>query len=263
MQEQAVEKRDEMVDHIVRLDIKPLMTYNDGKKRKTTLTSFEKVLEHKEAGIATEKDSQASVKADCGKTKGTTDRKAGQVVEPKTATTLYADPVTGQAVTYEDVADVKKSPADKAVESQRVSAQAKTTSADSMKTTRYDSYFKKAAARYGVSESLLKAIAKAESNFNAKSVSSAGAMGVMQLMPATAKGLGVTNPYDPEQNIMGGAKCISQKLKEFNGDERMALAAYNAGSGAVRRYGGIPSYCKSYVNKVQSYKKAYETAGAV
>ncbi len=85
----------------------------------------------------------------------------------------------------------------------------------------------------------------------------------MQLMPDTAKGLGVTDPYDPEQNIMGGAKCISQKLEEFNGNERMALAAYNAGSGAVRRYGGIPSYCKSYVNKVQSYKKAYETADAV
>ena len=166
-------------------------------------------------------------------------------------------------MTYEDVADTRKSQADKASGTGRVSAQSKTTTADSMKTTKYDSYFKKAAAKYGVSESLLKAIAKAESNFNAKSVSSAGAMGVMQLMPDTAKGLGVTDPYDPEQNIMGGAKCISQKLKEFNGNERMALAAYNAGSGAVRRYGGIPSYCKSYVNKVQSYKKAYETADAV
>ncbi|WP_455057020.1 lytic transglycosylase domain-containing protein [Jutongia sp.] len=252
-----------MVDHIVRLDIKPLMTYNDGKKRKTTLTSFEKVLEHKEAGIATEEDTKASAKADRRKTKGSTDSKAGQAVETNPAKTLYADPVTGRAVTYEDVADAKKSQADKTSGTRSVSAQSKTTTADSMKTTRYDSYFKKAAAKYGVSESLLKAIAKAESNFNAKSVSSAGAMGVMQLMPDTAKGLGVTDPYDPEQNIMGGAKCISQKLKEFNGDERMALAAYNAGSGAVRRYGGIPSYCKSYVNKVQSYKKAYETADAI
>lgn len=263
MRGQAVGERDEMVDHIVRLDIKPLMTYNDGKKRKTTLTSFEKVLAHKENGIVNEEDIKTQEKADRRKLQSTTDRKAGQAVETRTAKTLYADPVTGRAVTYEDVADTKKSQADKASGTGSVSAQNKTTTADSMKTTKYDSYFKKAAAKYGVSESLLKAIAKAESNFNAKSVSGAGAMGVMQLMPDTAKGLGVTDPYDPEQNIMVGAKCISQKLKEFNGNERMALAAYNAGSGAVRRYGGIPSYCKSYVNKVQSYKKAYETADAV
>ncbi|MCI8377128.1 MAG: lytic transglycosylase domain-containing protein [Lachnospiraceae bacterium] len=132
-----------------------------------------------------------------------------------------------------------------------------------MKKTKYDSYFKAAAKKYNVSESLLKAIAKAESNFNPKDVSSSGAMGVMQLMPETAKGLGVKDPFDPEQNIMGGAKCISQKLKEFNGDVRLALAAYNAGSGAVRRNGGVPSYCKTYVSRVLSYKSAFETAAAV
>ena len=92
----------------------------------------------------------------------------------------------------------------------------RTTSASSMKTTPYDSYFKKAAKKYGVSESLLKAIAKAESNFNERDVSSSGAMGVMQLMPDTARGLGVEDPFDPEQNIMGGAKCIAGKLKEYN-----------------------------------------------
>ncbi|MCH5267243.1 MAG: lytic transglycosylase domain-containing protein [Lachnospiraceae bacterium] len=132
-----------------------------------------------------------------------------------------------------------------------------------MKTTKYDSYFKKAAKKYGVPESLLKAIAKAESNFNERDVSSSGAMGVMQLMPDTARSLGVDDPFDPEQNIMGGAKCIAQKLKEFNGDVKLALAAYNAGSGAVRRAGGIPSQCKSYVNKVLSYQKAFETAARV
>ncbi|MCI8771763.1 MAG: lytic transglycosylase domain-containing protein [Lachnospiraceae bacterium] len=132
-----------------------------------------------------------------------------------------------------------------------------------MKKTKFDAYFKAAAKKYNVSESLLKAIAKAESNFNPNDVSSSGAMGVMQLMPETAKGLGVKDPFDPEQNIMGGAKCISQKLKEFNGDVRLALAAYNAGSGAVRRNGGVPSYCKTYVSRVLSYKSAYETAVAV
>ena len=173
MRGQAVGERDEMVDHIVRLDIKPLMTYNDGKKRKTTLTSFEKVLAHKENGIVNEEDIKTQEKADRRKLQSMTTRKAGQAVETRTAKTLYADPVTGRAVTYEDVADTKKSQADKASGTGRVSAQSKTTTADSMKTTKYDSYFKKAAAKYGVSESLLKAIAKAESNFNAKSVSGA------------------------------------------------------------------------------------------
>ncbi|MBR1741516.1 MAG: lytic transglycosylase domain-containing protein [Lachnospiraceae bacterium] len=132
-----------------------------------------------------------------------------------------------------------------------------------MKKTKYDTYFKEAAEKYGVSESLLKAIAKAESDFSPNEVSSAGAIGIMQLMPETAKSLGVTDPYDPRQNILGGAKCIAQKLKEFNGDIRLALAAYNAGSGAVKRNGGVPSYCTKYVNRVISYKEAYETAVAV
>ena len=135
--------------------------------------------------------------------------------------------------------------------------------ASSMKKTKYNEYFKAAAKKYNVSESLLKAIAKAESDFNPDCVSSAGAMGIMQLMPETAKGLGVDDPYDPEQNIMGGAKCISLKLKEFKGDVKLALAAYNAGSGAVRRNGGVPSYCNTYVNRVLSYKEAFETADAV
>ena len=132
-----------MVDHIVRLDIKPLMTYNDGKKRKTTLTSFEKVLAHKENGIVNEEDIKTQAKADRRKLQSTTDRKAGQAVETRTAKTLYADPVTGRAVTYEDVADTKKSQADKASGTGSVSAQSKTTTADSMKTTKYDSYFRR------------------------------------------------------------------------------------------------------------------------
>lgn len=242
-----------MVDRVLRLDIKPLVTYSDGKKRKTTLTSFEAELKRKESSLTTTEE-------DVNKADSESENSVS-----KDKTICFRDPSTGRAVQYEDVAKAasKSSETDSAQKTEETSESSRTTTADSMKKTKYDEYFKKAAQKYNVSESLLKAIAKAESNFNAKCVSSAGAMGVMQLMPATAKSLGVSNPYDPEQNIMGGAKCISQKLKEFNGDERLALAAYNAGSGAVKRYGGVPSYCKTYVNRVQSYKKAYETAAAV
>lgn len=230
-----------MVESISYLNIKPYETYTDGKARQTTLTSFENVLHKEEKGTVASKEQTDTEKTDTDKT-AKIDDSAKQVV--------FVNPANGQKVIYEDVAK----------EAKKTAASSNITTADSMKTTKYDSIFKKAAKKYNVSESLLKGIAKAESNFNAKDVSSSGAMGVMQLMPETAKGLGVSNPYDPEENIMGGAKCIAQKIKEFNGDIRLALAAYNAGSGAVKRNGGIPSYCKSYVSKVLSYKKAFETA---
>lgn len=247
-----------MIDYILRLDIKPLTVHNDGKRRSTTLTSFESVLDSKKTDLTTKENITANSSENKLMTKKSSQN--SEDVSDSTVRSGFRDPVTGQTVTYKDVAE-KKDESTKTDKLGTATVSDRTTTADSMKKTKYDSYFKKAAKKYNVSESLLKAIAKAESGFNAKSVSSAGAMGVMQLMPATAKGLGVTDPYDPEQNIMGGAKCISQKLKEFNGDERMALAAYNAGSGAVRRYGGIPSYCKTYVNRVQSYKRAFQAAG--
>ena len=93
--------------------------------------------------------------------------------------------------------------------------------------------FDEAANTYGVSSTLLKSIARAESNFNTSAVSSAGAVGIMQLMPATAASLGVTDSYDAYQNIMGGANLISQLLARYNGDTSLALAAYNAGSANV------------------------------
>lgn len=117
--------------------------------------------------------------------------------------------------------------------------------------------FEKAADKYNVSIDLLKAIAKQESNFNPDATSRSGAMGVMQLMPATAKGLGVTDAYDAEQNIMGGAKLISSLINQYDGDTKLALAAYNAGSGNVRKYGGIPPFkeTQNYVVKVMQYYK--------
>lgn len=231
-----------MVESISYLNIRPYETYTDGKARQTTLTSFENVLHKEEKGTVTAKEQDDTEKTS---TAVKTDESEKEVV--------FVNPVSGQKVIYKDVAK----------EAEKSAAASNTTTVDSMKTTKYDSIFKKAAKKYNVSESLLKGIAKAESNFNAKDVSGSGAMGVMQLMPETAKSLGVSNPYDPEENIMGGAKCIAQKIKEFNGDIQLALAAYNAGSGAVKRNGGVPSYCKSYVSKVLSYKKAFETAKAV
>lgn len=117
-----------------------------------------------------------------------------------------------------------------------------------------DAIFKKASSTYGVSERILKAVAKAESDFSLTAVSKAGAMGIMQLMPATAKELGVSDPFDAEQNIMGGAKLLASNLKEFGGDLKLALAAYNAGSGAVKKYNGIPPYkeTQNYVKKIMA-----------
>lgn len=127
-----------------------------------------------------------------------------------------------------------------------------------------NSIFEEAASTYGVSAKLLTSIARAESNFNPNAVSSAGAIGIMQLMPATAVSLGVTNSYDPRENIMGGAKLISQLLTKYSGNVSLALAAYNAGSSNVDAYGGIPPFTETqnYVKKVLAYMNADFTTTA-
>jgi len=118
-----------------------------------------------------------------------------------------------------------------------------------------DDIFQRASAQYNVPENLLKAVAKVESGYDADAVSSCGAQGVMQLMPSTAASLGVQNPFDAEQNIMGGAKYLGQMLARYDGDPKLALAAYNAGSGNVEKYGGVPPFkeTQTYVTRVMDY----------
>lgn len=119
------------------------------------------------------------------------------------------------------------------------------------------SIFEKAADKYGVDVKLLETIGYIESGFHNTSTSGAGAMGIMQLMPVTAKSYGVTDAYDAWQNIMAGAHVLSDKLKEFNGNVDLACGAYNCGSGAIHRAGDtLTAAAKRYVEKVHKYYNA-------
>ena len=120
-----------------------------------------------------------------------------------------------------------------------------------------------AATRNGIDPALLAGLVKQESGFNANAVSPAGARGLTQLMPATAAGLGVTDATDPAQALEGGAKYLKQQLDRFGGDVAKALAAYNAGPGAVQKYGGVPPYAETqnYVQRVQANAEQYRASG--
>lgn len=128
---------------------------------------------------------------------------------------------------------------------------------DGTLTTTLEDIFRRASEKYGVSYDFLVSVAKAESDFNPNCVSSAGAKGIMQIMPTEAKELGIYDVFDPEQNIMGAAKLLAAHLEKFDGDTTLAAAAYNAGSGRVKQYGGVPPFTETqnYVKKIAAYMK--------
>ena len=127
----------------------------------------------------------------------------------------------------------------------------------------FDTLIRQAAQQHGISEGLIKAVMHTESGFNTNARSPVGAQGLMQLMPATARRFNVSNAYDPQQNIFGGAKYLSWLLKRFNGNTQYAIAAYNAGEGNVDKYGGIPPFreTRDYVRRVTSrYQNLYASS---
>ncbi len=162
---------------------------------------------------------------------------------------------TSNQPTTSEVSKTVQSAFDKILE-QETSNQTKTYSLDSI--------FKEASEKYGVSIDLLKAVAYNESGFDPNATSHCGAMGIMQLMPGTAEGLGVKDAYDPYQNIMGGAKYLSQLSKMFEGNMKLTVAAYNAGPGNVQKYDGVPPFeeTQNYVKKVMNtLKNGVDTSG--
>lgn len=146
---------------------------------------------------------------------------------------------------------------------QAASASAPTTatpqSGEGSGSSQYDALIEQAALRNGVDPAVLHGLIQQESGFNPNAQSGAGAMGLTQLMPGTASSLGVGNPMDPSQSIEGGARYLSQMMAQFGGNTSEALAAYNAGPGAVKQYGGVPPYAEtqSYVSKVLGYAESY------
>ncbi len=133
---------------------------------------------------------------------------------------------------------------------------------ETLSDTKLEDIFQRMADKYDIPVNLLKAVAKVESNYNMSSISSTGAVGIMQLMPKTAASLGVTDIYDTEQNIEGGAKYLSGAIRHFNGDVALAVAAYNASYAAVDKYGTVPPFAQTqrYVQKIYNLLSTGSTA---
>jgi soluble lytic murein transglycosylase-like protein len=137
-------------------------------------------------------------------------------------------------------------------------------SKDSARYSRYNGLIGEAARLYQLPEPFIRAVMRVESDFNPTVVSRAGAMGLMQLMPKTARSMGVSDPFDARQNIHGGARYLRILANRFKGDLVLTVAAYNAGEGAVEKYGGIPPYKETqrYVRRVLKHYYAYRSEGA-
>lgn len=140
---------------------------------------------------------------------------------------------------------------------QGTGAAAAPTSSAAASGTPYGAEIDAAAARHGIDPALLAGLVRQESGFDPAARSGAGALGLTQLMPATAASLGVTNPLDPAQSLDGGARYLRQQLDRFGGDPALALAAYNAGPGAVQKFGGVPPYpeTQAYVRNVLAFAR--------
>lgn len=164
--------------------------------------------------------------------------------------------------------DTKSAVEEKWVLPGKVTKQSSSTSSSSksssLSSSSFEDLIQEASARYDVDADLVRAVIKAESNFNPDAVSSSGAQGLMQLMPATAASLGVDDPLDPEENIDGGVRLLSNLLERYDDNVSLALAAYNAGPGAVDKYGGIPPYqeTQTYVTKILGYLDSEQTWSA-
>jgi len=181
-------------------------------------------------------------------------RELQQMIEKTRGVSTSATPASGAG------ASSSGSPTAFAAALQAASAQSpQGASSLSSASSPYDALIEQAAQRNGVDPAILHGLIQQESGFDPNSQSSAGASGLTQLMPGTAYSLGVANPLNPAESIEGGARYLSQMMAKFGGNTSEALAAYNAGPGAVSQYGGVPPYAEtqSYVTKVLGYAESY------
>ena len=187
-------------------------------------------------------------------------RELQQMIEKTRGVSTSATPASGAG------ASSSGSPTAFAAALQAASAQSpQGASSLSSASSPYDALIEQAAQRNGVDPAILHGLIQQESGFDPSSTSGTGAAGLCQLMPSTAASLGVTNPLDPAQSIDAGARYLKSQLDAFGGNPSLALAAYNAGPGAVQRYGGVPPYAETqdYVQKVLGYANAYRAAHPV